>query len=89
MKITQSVFVIRKNTSSIEEKDLSNVIINRVTKGRKNKKTTVQLKISNQESKTCSNENCLFFVIRKNASSIEERDLSNVISSSNELVNKA
>ena len=30
-----------------------------------------------------------FFVIRKNASSIEERDLSNVISSSNEQVNKA
>ena len=30
-----------------------------------------------------------FFVIRKNTSSIEERDMSNVISSSNEQGNKA
>ena len=53
MKIAQSVFVsvfvTRKNVSSIEERDLSNVIMNRVTKGLNNKKTTGQLKISNQD----------------------------------------
>ena len=78
MKIAPSVFVIRKNAFSIKERDLSNVKMNRVTKGLNNKKTTVQLKISNQDalSKNCFNKNCLFFVIRKNASSIEERDLS-------------
>ena len=46
MKIAQSVFVIRKSESSIEERDLSNIIMNRVRK----KKTTGQLKISNQDA---------------------------------------
>ena len=50
MKIAQSVFVIRKNASSIEERDLSNVIMKTVTKGSNNKKTAVRLKISNQDA---------------------------------------
>ena len=44
MKIAQTVFVIRKNASSIEERDLSNVIMNRVTKGLNSNKITLQLK---------------------------------------------
>ena len=39
MKIAS--FVIRKNASSIEEKDLSNVIMNRVTKLKQQKVTVV------------------------------------------------
>ena len=49
MKIAQSVFVIRKNASSVEEGDLSNVIMNKVTRGLNNKKLLyVQLKVTNQ-----------------------------------------
>ena len=52
MKIV-SVFVIRKNASSIEERDFSNAILNRLTNRvtkLKQQKTNVQIKIFNQDA---------------------------------------